>query len=194
MSKTINKIKKNIWVYCFYLILLYGSTASYAQARWGVNIASGIAANDIHPYRVAAVWSFNAIDTITASNWRILPLWETSLGYWDGKVDIKKGGNDQIIAVTTGPLFRWQHEPNNRNMPSCYLEIGIAVSWLSNTDIAGRKLSTHFQFEDKGGVGLRFGQNQQYDIGLRVIHYSNASIKRPNNGVNMLLLSMEYWL
>lgn len=165
-----------------------------AEARWGINAATGWAASETRPYRVAAIWSFRSINSITASDWRIIPMWETSAGYWDGKVDLRKGGNSKIVAFTTGPLFRWQHEPQNMHLPSAYFEVGVAASWLSDTEISGRRLSTHFQFEDKIGTGLRFGQKQQYDISIRAIHLSNASIKRPNNGVNMLLLSLGYWL
>ncbi len=170
------------------------SVPSLSEARWGMSGATGCAANDIHPYRVAAMWSFRTINSVTASNWRVFPIWETSMGYWDGQPHAYRGGNDHLFVLTTGPLFRWQHEPQSTKKPSTYLELGIGASWLSDTNIAGRKLSTHFQFEDKVGIGLRFGEQQQYDIGIRAIHYSNGSIKRPNNGVNMLLLSVGYWL
>ncbi len=178
----------------FYLALLLSLNIQLAEARWGGNVATGWAASEIDPYRAAAMWSFRSINSITASNWRVFPIWESSIGYWDGQLHERRGGHDQLMAVTTGPLFRWQYEPMSLNKPSCYLELGIGASWLSNTDISGRRLSTHFQFEDKIGLGLRFGAQQQYDVGFRVIHYSNGSIKRPNNGVNMMLLSIGYWL
>jgi lipid A 3-O-deacylase len=184
----------NIWVTCLITSLLLFSITSVSEARWGVNAATGWGASEILPYRVATMWSFRPINSITASNWRVFPIWETSVGYWDGEVHESKGGNDSLFAFTTGPMFRWQHEPKSIKKPSCYLEIGIAASLLSDTEISGRRLSTHFQFEDKAGVGLRFGEQQQYDMGIRVIHYSNGSIKRPNNGVNMVLLSVGYWL
>ena len=184
----------NFWVSCLALVMFFLSLSPASEARWGLNAATGWAASEIHPYRLAAIWSFRSINSFTASSWRVFPMWETSVGYWDGDVVLRKGGNDKIVAMTTGPLFRWQFEPRNINKPSVYLEIGVAASWLSDTNISGRRLSTHFQFEDKGAVGLCFGQNQQYDMGIRVIHYSNASIKRPNNGVNMMLLSVGYWL
>ena len=36
---------------------------------------------------------------------------------------------------------------------------------------------------------MRFGKKQQYDLAMRVYHYSNASIKRPNSGVNLAMAS-----
>ncbi len=185
---------KNIWVTCLIPGLLLLSYIPVSEAQWGLNASSGWAASGIHPYRVAGVWSFRAINDFSPSRWRVIPLWETSLGYWDGEVDDRKGGASHIVTFTTGPMFRFQYKFGNTENIAGYLELGIAASWLSDTTISGRQLSTHFQFEDKVGLGVRFGEQQQYDIGVRATHYSNASIKRPNNGVNMVLLSVGYWL
>jgi lipid A 3-O-deacylase len=179
---------------CFITLFSFLSIIGVSEARWAINTATGWAASEIHPYRIGAMWSFRSINTPTTTQWLVFPIWETSLGYWDGEPHPERGGNDQVTVFTTGPLFRWQYNPKNIKNPSSYLEVGIAASWLSDTQIAGRTLSTHFQFEDKIGMGLRFGEQQQYDIGIRAIHYSNGSIKRPNNGVNMLLLSVGYWI
>lgn len=186
--------KKNIWFAFLFLVLFLLSYFPVSEARWGLNASSGWAASGIHPYRLAGVWSFRAINDFSPSRWRIIPLWESSLGYWDGEVDNRKGGASHILALTTGPMFRFQYKLDAKEKYVGYLELGIGASWLSDTTISGRQLSTHFQFEDKLGLGLRFGEQQQYDIGLRATHYSNGSIKRPNNGVNMLLLNVGYWL
>lgn len=183
-----------IWFTFLIVILFFGAHIPISEARWGFNVASGWAASGIHPYRVAGLWSFRATNSFTATHWYVIPIWETSLGYWDGEVDARKNGEDHIVAVTSGPMFRWQYQPSSKTQHAYYLEFGIAASWLSGTIISDRRLSTHFQFEDKLGLGLRFGGQQQYDIGLRATHYSNGSIKRPNNGVNMVLLSVGYWL
>ncbi|MNE17024.1 Lipid A deacylase PagL precursor [compost metagenome] len=42
-------------------------------------------------------------------------------------------------------------------------------------------MSTSFQFEDRLGFGLRFAGGQE--VGVRAIHYSNAGIKTPNDGI-----------
>lgn len=186
--------QKKSWVNYLTIVLLFFSNIPLSEARWGVNASTGWAASGIHPYRMAGVWSFRAINDYSPSRWRIIPIWESSLGYWDGEVDARKGGADNILAVTTGPMFRFQYKLESIKNLSSYLEIGIGASWLSDTTISGRQLSTNFQFEDKIGLGLRFGEQQQYDIGFRATHYSNGSIKRPNNGVNMLLLNVGYWL
>lgn len=186
--------QRKSWVNYLTTLVLFFSQIPLSEARWGINAATGWAASGIHPYRVAGIWSFRAINDYSPSRWRVIPIWETSLGYWDGEVDARKGGSDSVVAFTTGPMFRFQYKLESVKSLSSYLELGIGASWLSDTTISGRQLSTHFQFEDKLGLGLRFGAQQQYDIGLRATHYSNGSIKRPNNGVNMVLLNVGYWL
>jgi len=90
--------------------------------------------------------------------------------------------------------LRWQRQtPYGDSHIAPYCELGVGLSWLSETEIEGRILSLHFQFEDKFGMGMRFGQKQQYDLAMRVYHYSNASIKRPNSGVNLAMVSFGYW-
>ena len=46
-------------------------------------------------------------------------------------------------------------------------------------------LATSFQFEDRLGVGVRFAEQE---IGIRALHYSNAGIKQPNQGVESYAL------
>ena len=43
------------------------------------------------------------------------------------------------------------------------------------------QLGSALQFEDRIGVGFRFGTG--HALGLRAIHYSNAGFKQPNDGI-----------
>ena len=51
----------------------------------------------------------------------------------------------------------------------------------SNTKLESNDLGSSFQFEDRIGAGLRFAGG--HEVGIRAIHYSNAGIKQPNDGV-----------
>ena len=51
-------------------------------------------------------------------------------------------------------------------------------------------MSTAFEFADHIGLGYVF--NNKFDLGLRVQHYSNAGIKKPNNGENFVVLRGAY--
>jgi lipid A 3-O-deacylase len=67
-----------------------------------------------------------------------------------------------------------------------FIEAGIGVAVFADTQIEDRDLGSMFQFEDRLGVGLRFGRG--HTLGLRAIHYSNAGIKTPNDGVEVYSL------
>lgn len=47
------------------------------------------------------------------------------------------------------------------------------------------EMGSSFQFEDRIGAGLRFSGQE---IGIRALHYSNAGIKQPNDGVEAYTL------
>lgn len=85
-------------------------------------------------------------------------------------------------AVT--PTLRWWWAPRY------YLELGTGPSYISRTRFADKELSTRLQFNSFAGVGMRLGQGHR--LGLRYTHISNASIKRPNPGLNLLELSYAY--
>ncbi len=168
--------------------VLYGTSAN---ANFGLSVASGDGVKDITPYRLAASWDFGAI-WHTDYNWGLTAIWESSVGFWHGSHG-PNGGNDRLKLLTSGPVLRWQLLKPSSIGISPYVELGVGLSWLSRREIGGRKLSLHFQFEDKAGIGIRFGSRSQYDVTYRVFHYSNGSIKRPNSGVNLQMLNLGYW-
>ncbi len=53
-----------------------------------------------------------------------------------------------------------------------------------------RRFSTQFNFRDQVGFGYEWGAAGEHDISMRLEHYSNAGIRRPNPGVN--LWSLRY--
>jgi len=176
-------------------IALYGIGATLAYADLGVAFSSGQGIQNIVPYRFSFSWDVGPIWREQAA-WGMNLIWENSFAIWNGprRPDLAPERVTDLNATTSGPMFRWQRrEPigNTHFMP--YTELGVGLSWLSKTEIEGRVLSLHFQFEDKFGVGMRFGDQQQYDFSLRAYHYSNASIKRPNSGVNLAMASFGVW-
>lgn len=182
-------VMKRTLIFCW--LLLYFESAA---GQLGVAFASGRGIRDITPYRLAIVWNFGPF--WCHQHWALNTIWETSFSVWDGphQDDLTPDRVTDLTAFTTGPMFRWQRKEPYGGQLMPYLELGVGLSWLSKTEIEGRILSLHFQFEDKFGIGFRFGHRQQYDLAIRAYHYSNASIKRPNSGVNLAMVGLGIWL
>lgn len=88
---------------------------------------------------------------------------------------------ESISALGYSPVFKY-----SRYESPWYLRFGIGAAWLSDTRIAGRSLSTRFQFEDQLGIGWQSGG---HDLALVYMHYSNAGIEKPNHGIDLVLFS-----
>lgn len=71
-----------------------------------------------------------------------------------------------------------------------YIELGSGPTLLSKSEFANRRLSTHFQFGSN--LGLGFLLNKRHRIGVRYSHYSNANIKKPNQGLDVLSLVYDF--
>lgn len=66
-----------------------------------------------------------------------------------------------------------------------FLEAGIGGAVFVDPRLDDRALSTNFQFEDHIALGLPWADGE---LSLALTHYSNAGIKRPNDGFETLML------
>ncbi|MCJ0654036.1 acyloxyacyl hydrolase [Pseudomonas aeruginosa] len=51
----------------------------------------------------------------------------------------------------------------------------------AGTRVGDQNLGSSLNFEDRIGAGLKFANGQS--VGVRAIHYSNAGLKQPNDGI-----------
>ena len=115
--------------------------------------------------------------------------WQSNLGhltgYWDGAYTYWEGdehsGNN---SLSFAPVFVYEFG-NGSVKP--FVEAGIGVSVFSQTQIEGNKLGSAFNFEDRLGFGVRFAGG--HEVSVRAIHYSNAGIKEPNDGIEAYSLN-----
>jgi hypothetical protein len=114
--------------------------------------------------------------------------WDVNLSQWRGnQYRNVPGARQNITSIGITPVFRFQ----NDSLKGFYGEAGIGANLLSelyNND--GHQLSTAFEFGDHIGVGYVF--NNGMDLGLKLQHFSNGSIKQPNGGVNFAILRLGY--
>lgn len=116
--------------------------------------------------------------------WHLGTQLELSVGRWTHP---DRAGPGADIGLT--PVFRLQRD--GRYAP--FVEAAVGAHLLSTPHIGGREMSTSYQFGDLAGLGVRFGERGRAEIGYRIIHYSNAGIRRPNPGINFHMLRFGYW-
>ncbi|NAO98913.1 acyloxyacyl hydrolase [Halomonas titanicae] len=87
----------------------------------------------------------------------------------------------------------WQLTPSLRYKFSgkyqVFVEGGIGVAVFLNTRMESRQLSTGFQLQDRLAVGMPAGNGE---LTLSLSHYSNAGIKKPNDGFVMVMLGYRW--
>lgn len=126
-------------------------------------------------YRLGAQWDWNT------SWWqsdvgRLTGYWDAGYTYWDGD----ETASNHSLSFT--PVFVYEFAGETVKP---YIEAGIGVALFSSTELEDNDLSSSFQFEDRLGAGLRFSGQE---IGIRALHYSNAGLKQPNDGVEAYTL------
>lgn len=106
-------------------------------------------------------------------------------GYWDAGVthwDADKGESNNSLSFA--PVFRYEF---GGKYIKPFIDVGIGVSVFEHLNVEDKKFGTAFNFEDRLGAGLRFGNGQE--VALRVTHYSNGGIREPNGGVEAYSLN-----
>ena len=153
--------------------------AAAAALAWGqlgaaqamdLSVAIGQTGDSTMTYRLGAQFDFKR-SWFASDVGRLTGYWDAGYTYWEG--DITASNH----SVSLSPVFVYEFA-GERFKP--YIEAGIGVAAFSSTELEDNDLATSFQFEDRLGVGVRFAGQE---IGIRALHYSNAGIKQPNQGV-----------
>lgn len=114
--------------------------------------------------------------------------WDASVGAWRGtRARNVPGAHQNLVDVGLTPVFRFQRDDGL----GFYAEAGIGVHLLSEKyDNNDDRLSTNFQFGDHVGVGYVFNKN--WEVALKMQHFSNGGIKKPNSGVDYGVVKLSY--
>jgi len=152
-----------------------GSLSNYVD---GVTLSIGESRDGIKIYRLGLRKDFD-------SKWA-----QSSIGYFSGYYELSlnhfKGKYSKNYGIALSPVFGYYFDFGEFKP---YIEAGIGASLFSKTKIDGRNLATNFLFEDRIGIGARV---KNFDFSFRFMHYSNASIKAPNDGIDIWIGSIAY--
>lgn len=116
-------------------------------------------------------------------------------GYWAAAVSgwrytaADGVGNAHLWQLSFTPVVRFT--PAGGNSP-WFIEGGIGATYTSKVyESDGRTFSTRFNFGDQIAVGVAFGPAREYEVSLRLEHFSNADIELPNPGANFIQLRLS---
>lgn len=154
--------------------ILFFATSSWAAEREiGVMFGRATDSDDIdiarltyrHPLKDNGAWWMPAQLQLGASVWQV--------------PDIR--GTTRRFDLNATPIWRAGNSWG-------YVEGGIGVYLLSKTiNNPAHRLPSSFQFGSHVGTGLRLGKNAALGIALQ--HLSNAGIKQPNGGIDLVLVT-----
>lgn len=164
------------------IVVLVGvASALNAANAWELEVAGGSTGQSQVTGRIGLnkEWDAKYFDSSVGY---LSGYWSLGYTYWEKG----KYGNDGH-TLSFAPVFTYNFYTNNGLEP--FIEAGIGVSAFSKTKVGDKNLGSSFNFEDRIGFGARFGD---HTVGIRAIHYSNAGIKKPNNGIESYSLYYAY--
>ncbi|MVF49423.1 acyloxyacyl hydrolase [Pseudomonas monteilii] len=136
------------------------SGALGATSQGGITARAGVGFN----------WDKSWFESSTG---RLTGYWDAGYTYWEAG-DASGGAHSLSFA----PVFVYEFGSGNVKP---FVEAGIGLAVFSGTSAGDQDFGSAFNFEDRIGAGLKIGETQK--VGIRAIHYSNAGIKQPNDGI-----------
>ncbi len=114
--------------------------------------------------------------------------WDLFLSNWHAPA-LGSGPHDY---AQIGAIYTWRYRFAQGSSP-WFAEGGIGATVMDHVyRTPDRSFSTAFQFTEAIGIGRSFGEHGAHELALRLQHFSNAGIKKPNPGENFLRLRYTY--
>ncbi|GLH33136.1 MULTISPECIES: acyloxyacyl hydrolase [Pseudomonas] len=144
--------------------------ASLAQAAQ-VSGAVGATSQGDMTYRIGLAFDWDK-KWLQSSTGFVTGYWDAAYTYWEG------GEASGAHSLSFSPVFTYEFSGFTYTP---YIEAGIGLAAFSKTDVGDQHLGSSVNFEDRIGFGLKLPGEQK--VGIRAMHYSNAGIKQPNDGI-----------
>ncbi len=148
-----------------------------------------------HAGQLTGLWGDYKGDHNWTLAYQAAPFWQhafigshvdVSLEYSLGRVTTRATADNQSLwHVGVTPIARWWFTSQTG------LELGIGANVFSGTWLGSKRISTAYQFGDSIGLFHHFAATP-WTLGVRLTHYSNADIKRPNPGQDYVQLRASY--
>jgi lipid A 3-O-deacylase len=100
--------------------------------------------------------------------------WNVAYTWWEAG---RFGSDEHSISVSPVLVYRFNAEGWEP-----FVELGVGAAYFSDDLVGDQRLGSRAHFEDRFAVGVQMSERDA--LRLRIIHYSNASLKEPNDGIN----------
>jgi len=150
-----------------------------AAAQRNVSFSWGQSTGGVDIYRLGLRKDFG-VRWFEGKHGHLGGYFEGSAAYWDN------GGEDDTVFALS-PVFSYSFQPLGSSGLSPFIEAGIGAAYVAKKVIDGRDLSSHFQFEDRIGLGV--ATRSGHRLSAHYFHYSNGGIKNPNDGIDIWLIT-----
>lgn len=137
--------------------------------------------------RVGAQWDWDK-KWFQSNGWHLGGYWDATAAMWrQNRYQNIPGNQKDLYDIGITPVFRYQRD----SKLGLYGEAAIGAHLLSDIyDNNDRQFSTRFEFGDHIGIGYVF--DNKLDLSLKFQHFSNGSIKQPNDGANLTFIRAAY--
>ena len=173
------------------IALLLGNSSEAGFKQPGFTLSGGLGKpSALRGGRASLVWD-------TGWSWfqdrsvRIDSYWDLSIAGWLTDGQPGTGLYKNVAVVGFAPFFQvvvnqgWDIEP--------FFEGSVGVSLMTSSQLGNRNLGSIAHFQDFLGLGAHFGELKQHSLSLHYVHYSNAGLWPPNDGVDVIgLLRWTY--
>jgi hypothetical protein len=158
-------------------LMLFTTSAWAGDAQWIAAFGRGTESADTeilrlayrHPLKDNGAWWKPSHAQLGASVWRVPDI---------------RGATRRFDLNGTAV---WRNE-----RPWGYFEAGFGAYLLSKTiNNDHNRVPSAFEFGSHVGIGLRVARNHTLGIGIQ--HLSNAGIKQPNGGIDLVLVQYTVW-
>jgi lipid A 3-O-deacylase len=117
-------------------------------------------------------------------NGRVSTRVEAAIARWRVDAQDRGGGFSWFTQAGITPALRWQPA-----LTRWFFELGVgATAVWPRYRSEDRQFSTTFNFGDQLAVGRCFGAGDRHEVSLRLQHFSNGGVRRPNPGADFVQL------
>lgn len=149
----------------------------------GVRIAGGSGDHSSDGYEIALLGDIDK----TWFDGKVRAQWQLSFSDWD----FDDGPNDDLQVISAAPVFIYDFNERSNGLQA-YIDYSIGFAYVSETKIDNDDLGMHFQFDNRIGLGVRFGPDQRHDLSISYRHISNAGLDSDNDGYDVVVGAYTY--